>query len=152
DRKRPHIEVSGRKGHGVKADDLLNRLESEARREVVERNTDLSENEVSEISHQIAVGALRYFLLKFTRTAIIAFDFKEALNFDGETGPYLQYAAVRANNILKKMSDLDQNFSTQSLSGFLAELEIDTFLEGADDIWDLVYTISRLDDVAAQTI
>ena len=102
DRKRPHIEVSDRKGQGVKADDLMDRLESEARTEVRQRNPELSDSEVREIAHQIAVGALRYFLLKFTRTAIIAFDFKEALNFDGETGPYLQYATVRAGNILKK--------------------------------------------------
>src|SRR6185503_9825376 len=99
DRKRPHIEVSGRKGQGVKADDLLDRLEGDARKEVRERNPELADAEVEEIARQIAVGALRYFLLKFTRNAIIAFDFKEALNFDGETGPYLQYAAVRGSNI-----------------------------------------------------
>ena len=152
DKKRSHIEVSGRKGHGVKADDLLDRLEAEARNEVIQRNPDLSQADVTEIAHHIAVGALRYFLLKFTRTAIIAFDFKEALNFDGETGPYLQYAAVRAGNILRKMSDMDQGFSVQSLPGFLAETEIDVFLEGSDETWDLVYTISRLDEVAAQTV
>jgi arginyl-tRNA synthetase len=152
DQRRSHIEVSGRKGHGVKADDLLDRLESEARNEVIERNPDLSQADVTEIAHQIAVGALRYFLLKFTRTAIIAFDFKEALNFDGETGPYLQYASVRAGNILRKMADTDEGFSAQSLPGFLAETDIDVFLEGSDEIWDLVYTISRLDEVAAQSI
>ena len=127
DRKRPHIEVSGRKGQGVKADDLLDRLESEARNEVRQRNPELADSEVREIAHQIAVGALRYFLLKFTRTAIIAFDFKEALNFDGETGPYLQYAAVRAGNILKEMSEIDEAFSVQNLSGYLAEAPMDGF-------------------------
>jgi len=152
DKKRPHIEVSGRKGQGVKADDLLDRLEAEAFREVIERNPELSNTEVADISHQIAVGALRYFLLKFTRTAIIAFDFKEALNFDGETGPYLQYATVRAGNILRRMSDLDSAFSVQNLPDFLADTEIDIFLNGQDEIWDLVYAVSRLDEVAAQTI
>ena len=152
DKKRSHIEVSGRKGQGVKADDLLDKLEAEARREVVERNSDLSDIEITQIAHQIAVGALRYFLLKFTRTAIIAFDFKEALNFDGETGPYLQYASVRAGNILRKMSDLDQAFSVQNLPDFLADTEIDVFLDGKDEIWDLVYAISRLDEVAYQTV
>ena len=151
DRKRPYVEVSGRKGHGVKADDLLNMLETEARKEVTQRNSELSASEISEIAHQIAVAALRFFLLKFTRTAIIAFDFGEALNFDGETGPYLQYACVRAGNILRKMSDLDQSFAVQNLSGFLLENAIDEFLD-EDDIWDLVYTVSRLDEIAAQTI
>ena len=152
DRKRPHVEVSGRKGQGVKADDLLDRLEVDARNEVEHRNSDLSQTEIAEIAHQIAVGALRYFLLKFTRTAIIAFDFKEALNFDGETGPYLQYAAVRAGNILRKMAELDEEFYIQNLAGFLAEVPIDRFLDEADDIWELVYTVSRLDEIAAQTI
>ncbi len=80
--------MSGRKGQGVKADDLLDTLESEAKKEVVKRNPELTPSKAETIARQIAVGALRYFLLKFTRTAIIAFDFKEALNFDGETGPY----------------------------------------------------------------
>src|SRR5215471_8439928 len=87
DKKRPHIEVSGRKGQGVKADDLLNTLEADAKSEVDKRNAGLTPAEAHTIARQIAVGALRYFLLKYTRTAIIAFDFKEALNFDGETGP-----------------------------------------------------------------
>lgn len=152
DKKRPHVEVSGRKGQGVKADDLMDRLESEAHQEVRERNTELADSEVREISRQIAVGALRYFLLKFTRTAIIAFDFKEALNFDGETGPYLQYATVRAGNILKKMAELDDSFSVQGLAGYLAEAPVDGFLNEANDIWELIFTVSRLDEIAAQTV
>ena len=152
DRKRPHIEVSGRKGQGVKADDLLDRLETDARKEVQQRNPDLTESETVAIAHQIAVGALRYFLLKFTRNAIIAFDFKEALSFDGETGPYLQYASVRASNILKKMLEIDDTFSVQNLAGYLAEAQIDPLFDGADDIWELVYTVSRLDEIAAQTV
>jgi len=152
DQKRNHIEVSGRKGQGVKADDLLDRLEADAQSEVRQRNADLADSEVREISHQIAVGALRYFLLKFTRTAIISFDFKEALNFDGETGPYLQYAAVRAGNILRKMSEVDENFSVQTLPGYLADASIEGYLNEADDIWELIYAASRLDEIAAQTI
>jgi arginyl-tRNA synthetase len=152
DQKRSHIEVSGRKGQGVKADDLLDRLEADAQNEVRQRNPDLPDSEVMEIAHQIAVGALRYFLLKFTRTAIIAFDFREALNFDGETGPYLQYAAVRAGNILKKMSEADENFSVQGLPGYVADSPIERYLNESDDIWELIYTASRLDEIAAQTI
>src|SRR5207247_11384230 len=96
-RKRRHTEGSWRKGQGVKADDLLEALELEAMKEVKQRNPKLTPTETETIAHQIAVGALRYFLLKFTRTAIIAFDFKEALNFDGETGPYIQYEIGRAS-------------------------------------------------------
>src|SRR2546429_4928677 len=103
DGKRPYIEMSGRKGLGVKADDLINRLEADALEEVKARHPDLAEEEKRETAHTIAVGALRYFLLKFTRNSVIAFDFKEALSFEGETGPYCQYAAVRANSIFRKL-------------------------------------------------
>lgn len=151
DKKRPHIEVSGRKGQGVKADDLLDRLETDARKEVAERNPELAPSEVDEIAHQIAVGALRYFLLKFTRNAIIAFDFKEALNLVGETGPYLQYAAARAGNIMRKMAENDPTFSAEILPGYLAKAQLDHYL-GNDEIWDLVYTASRLDEISAQVV
>ena len=61
DRKRPYIEMSGRKGLGVKADDLINRLEADALEEVKTRHPDLSESEQRATAHTIAVGALRYF-------------------------------------------------------------------------------------------
>jgi len=152
DAKKGHIEVSGRKGQGVKADDLLDMLESEARKEVDKRNPELGRSGASEISHQIAVGALRYFLLKFTRTQIIAFDFREALNFDGETGPYLQYAAVRGNNIINKLRETDPNFDFGLVQRFLNDPKLAGFLEEADDIWDLLYLSLRLDEIANQVI
>jgi arginyl-tRNA synthetase len=152
DTKKGHIEVSGRKGQGVKADDLLDLLESEARKEVERRNPELGRSEGIEIAHQIAVGALRYFLLKFTRTQIIAFDFREALNFDGETGPYLQYAAVRGNNIMNKLRETDPNFDFGRVQQFLNDPKLSAFLEEADDIWDLIYLGLRLDEVANQVV
>ena len=152
DRKRPHIEVSGRKGQGVKADDLLDTLELEARKEVVERNRELKPAEIGTIAHQIAVGALRYFLLKFTRTAIIAFDFKEALNFDGETGPYIQYAAVRANNIFLKLRETDATFDAARIQKMLNDPRLATFLNESNDIWELVYLALRLDEIAHQVV
>jgi arginyl-tRNA synthetase len=102
DRDRPYIEVSGRKGFGVKADDLLDALITAAKREVDSRHPDRDEEERLRISRQIAIGALRYFMLKFTKQSVIAFDFQEALAFEGETGPYAQYAVVRASNIFRK--------------------------------------------------
>jgi len=152
DKKRPHIEVSGRKGQGVKADDLLDRLERDARQEVRQRNEELTDAEVDVIAQQIAVGALRYFLLKFTRTAIIAFDFKEALSFDGETGPYLQYAAVRANNIIKKATEAGSETGAQTIRKFVASPQLEAHLSQADDIWELLYTASRLDEIISQVI
>ena len=152
DSKKGHVDVSGRKGQGVKADDLLDMLESEARKEVEKRNPELSRSERAEIAHQIAVGALRYFLLKFTRTQIIAFDFREALNFDGETGPYLQYAAVRGNNIMNKLRETDPNFDFSRVHQFLNDPKLSGFLQEADDIWDLLYLALRVDEIANQVV
>src|SRR6185312_4505768 len=102
DRAKSYIEVSGRKGFGVKADDLLDALIAAAKKEVDARHPELDDSERQRISEQIAIGALRYFMLKFTKQSVIAFDFKEALAFEGETGPYAQYAVVRATNIFRK--------------------------------------------------
>ena len=104
DQKRPYLEVSGRKGFGVKADDLIDRLIAAALTEVSQRHPELSSADQADIARQIAVGALRFFMLRFTRNTVIAFDFKDALSFEGETGPYIQYAIVRAANILRKAS------------------------------------------------
>ena len=164
DRKRPYIEMSGRKGLGVKADDLISRLETDALDEVRTRHPELSEAEMRETAHAIATGALRYFLLKFTRNSVIAFDFKEALSFEGETGPYCQYAAVRANSIFRKLDE--QAVSTRSGSdgvgpGPLAEAgnlirdrkqDIAAVLDGeaGNEIWSLLMLAGRLDEANAQ--
>src|SRR5260370_12725171 len=100
--KKAYVEVSGRKGFGVKADDLLDKLEVATLAEVQQRHAAMGEGEQKLTALAIAVGALRFFLLKFTRNAIIAFDFKDALSFEGETGPYCQYAVVRIRGIRRK--------------------------------------------------
>ncbi|MGA9980898.1 MAG: arginine--tRNA ligase [Candidatus Sulfotelmatobacter sp.] len=117
DKARSYIEVSGRKGFGVKADDLLDQLIASAKKEVDSRHPQLTEAERESIATQIAIGALRYFMLKYTKQSVIAFDFKDALSFEGETGPYAQYAAVRATSIFKK-ADLDpDSFATRVATG-----------------------------------
>jgi arginyl-tRNA synthetase len=166
DRKKPYIEMSGRKGLGVKADDLINRLEGDALDEVKSRHPDLAEAEQRETAHAIAVGALRYFLLKFTRNSVIAFDFKEALSFEGETGPYCQYAAVRANSIFRKLEAGGSEVSTVSnsqraASGPLAaardiitsrQEQVKDVLSGevGDEIWSLLVLAARLAESNAQ--
>ena len=147
DQQRQQIGMSGRKGLGVKADDLIDRLEAKALAEVQSRNADLSETQQQKIAHQIAVAALRYFLLKYTRTSIIAFDFEEALKFRGETGPYLQYSVRRLSNIFTELGR-----SAEEVRGDFAQLsseEIATQFSGeaGDVLWSLVYFASRLDDV-----
>jgi arginyl-tRNA synthetase len=154
DARKPYVEVSGRKGQGVKADDLLDRLEAAARAEVDQRHPTAPDAQRASIAHAIAIGALRYFLLKFTRTAIIAFDFRDALSFDGETGPYCQYAVVRARNIFRKLAEQQPDFRTETLdqpgdAGALAEL-----LKGpvGDDIWGLVLLAGSLDHSVAVAV
>jgi arginyl-tRNA synthetase len=156
DRQRPFIEMSGRKGLGVKADDLISRLESDALREVDSRHSDLSTAEKQATAHEIAVGALRYFLLKFTRNSVIAFDFGEALSFEGETGPYCQYAAVRANSIFRKLSADARDEAVQLIAKASTDSDLRTKVTDAlsgdtgTEIWSLVMLAERLDEVIAQ--
>ena len=144
--KKPYVEVSGRKGLGVKADDLLDRLEAAARAEVDERHPATPDVERASIAHAIAIGALRYFLLKFTRTATIAFDFKDALSFEGETGPYCQYAVVRARNIFRKLRDQEPDFNFASLDTVDTSAAAELF-SGPDGngLWELALLASSLD-------
>jgi arginyl-tRNA synthetase len=153
----PYILVSGRKGFGVKADDLIDSLIAATRAEVDARQTGRDEAERQRIAEQIAIGALRYFMLKFTRNSVIAFDFKDALSFEGETGPYVQYAVVRIRNIFRKgnttpeavlaefaeLADLDHGSST-----------ITDFFSGDenDDIWALWLRAGRRTLVLDQCI
>jgi arginyl-tRNA synthetase len=145
DRKRPYVEVSGRKGLGVKADDLLDTLVQKALAEVQARHS-LPEDESLHIAKIIAVGALRYFLLRFARNTVIAFDFKEALSFDGETGPYVQYAAVRADNIFRKLAELGEE--PPDLED--AHPGFGNFLASDTEIWEIVYQAARLPETVRQ--
>ncbi len=102
EKAKSYIEIKGRKGFGVKADDLLDRLVMAERDPVREKNPQLSEDAIDSIAKMAAVGALRYFMLKYTRPTVIAFDMEDALNPQGDTGIYLLYTAVRAGNIFNK--------------------------------------------------
>ena len=150
DLERSYIEVSGRKGFGVKADDLLDKLIAAARAEVDARQTGRDDAERQRIAEQIAIGALRYFMLKFTRNSVIAFDFKDALSFEGETGPYIQYAVVRARNIFRKAGTTPEA-ELVKLSGLA---KFSGYLEGeaAEDIWALWLCAARRTLVLEQCI
>jgi arginyl-tRNA synthetase len=147
DKQRSYIEVSGRKGFGVKADDLIDRLIASAKNEVDARHVELGDDERRSVATQIAVGALRYFMLKFTKNSVIAFDFKEALSFEGETGPYAQYAIVRATNIFRK-AGIEPEAALASGGDFA-----DFFAgESGDEIWELWLTASKTGFVIDQCI
>src|SRR5271154_145642 len=146
--KKPYVEVSGRKGHGVKADDLIDKLEAATLAEVRERHPEMSEEEKLKTSHAIAVGALRFFLLKFTRNSIIAFDFADALSFEGETGPYCQYAVVRIRGIRRKGAEA-------GAAEISVTRETATALLGGaagNELWELVLLAGSLDQAVELAI
>jgi arginyl-tRNA synthetase len=150
DRAKSFIEMSGRKGLGVKADDLIDRLEANALSEVESRHADASNEEKQRIAHQIAVGALRYFLLKFTRNTVIVFDFKEALSFDGETGCFCQYSAVRANSIFRKLGDKDSLEACRARISDHSAVDAIFASEAGNEIWSLATLAARLDESVVQ--
>jgi arginyl-tRNA synthetase len=153
DKSRPYIEVSGRKGFGVKADDLIDALLTSARKEVDARHPQLAEGERADIASRIAVGALRYFMLKFTKSSVIAFDFKEALSFEGETGPYAQYAVVRATNIFRKGGFNPDEFGKRP-SDLISSADLAKSLAGeaGNDIWELWLAAAKTSYVIDQCI
>ena len=150
---KPFVEVSGRKGLGVKADDLLDRLVAKARVEVDKRNEELPEPERQAIAESIATAAVRYFMVKYSLRKIIAFDIDEALSFEGESGPYLQYAVVRANNIFTKMREREAAGEAEILEA-LATSPAAPLIEGeeADALWGLALEAARLDEAVEQAI
>jgi arginyl-tRNA synthetase len=154
DAKKPYVEVSGRKGQGVKADDLLDRLEQSAQAEVDSRHADEPEPERKAIAHAVAVGALRYFLLRFTRSTVIAFDFKDALSFEGETGPYVQYAVVRINGIMQKVFESQRSTLDNHGKGVVGRQFDPAILAppAADDLWELLLLAGSLDAHADQAV
>ncbi len=154
DADRPFVEVSGRKGQGVKADDLLDRLTDKAAIEVARRNTELTPDDTRRIAAEIATAAVRYFMVKFSRGKVIVFDIDEALSFEGESGPYLQYAAVRANNIFHKLQErfgVDEAAVVASIATHASDV-LTADDEEAHDLWGLVLEAARLDEVVEQSV
>lgn len=142
DKRRPYVEVSGRKGLGVKADDLIDKLVENALKEVESRHAEAPPEQRRVVASQIAVGALRYFMLKFTRNSVIAFDFQEALSFEGETGPYVQYSAVRAGNIVRKLEERGE--ALPDFPALLDEAAMERQLAN-EDLWQLLLAASKVD-------
>jgi arginyl-tRNA synthetase len=153
ERARPYIEVSGRRGFGVKADDLIDKLIASAKKEVDSRHAELDKSEREGIAKQIAIGALRYFMLKYTKQSVIAFDFKDALSFEGETGPYAQYAVVRASNIFRKGGMHPDRFAAD-LSSAISANDLTKYLTGTEnnELWELWLAASKTGYIVDQCI
>ena len=152
DESRPFVEVSGRKGLGVKADDLFDRLIAKAHAEVQTRNADMPADISRKTAEQIAIAAVRYFLIKFTRTKVIAFDIDDALAFEGETGPYLQYSVVRARNIFNKLQEREGLGEAEVLARLADTASTPLEGEEGDELWNLVLEAGRLDEVVEQAV
>ena len=149
--RKPFVEVSGRKGLGVKIDDLLDLLTNKASAEVAKRNPDFTAGECQRIASQIAVAAIRYFMLKYSRGTLIVFDMEEALSFEGETGPYLQYAVVRANNIFHKLRERE-GLKDADVFATLDAARADELTGASSNLWALVLEAARLDEVVEQVV
>ena len=147
DKSKAHVQVSGRKGLGVKADDLIDKLIEKALGEVDSRHAEAPPEERRKVATQIAVGALRYFMLKFTRNTVIAFDLSEALAFTGETGPYLQYASVRSGKILQKLAEQGDNLDVKRMTPEVFRRQLES-----DDFWQLLTRISKVDAAIAKAV
>ncbi|MBC7930372.1 MAG: arginine--tRNA ligase [Rubrivivax sp.] len=156
EKSRTFVEMSGRRGLGVKADDLIDRLEQNEFKEVEERHPSLPDAEKREVAHILAVSALRYFLLKWTRNSVIVFDFAEAQSTRGESGPYCLYAAVRANSIFRKLQtgalEEAQGLIHSSAEGGEASAQVAQVFDGeiGGEIWSLFMLAARLPDALAQ--
>jgi arginyl-tRNA synthetase len=153
DQQKSFVEMSGRKGLGVKADDLLDRLELEALKRIRPLYKDLEEKELVRLASDIACGALRYFMIRYTRNTVITFDLEEALSFEGETGPYLQYSLVRARSIFRKLKAAGQGFSSHDDSEYLKALESlkDSGQEN-NDSWSMILSIIKTKDMITRTL
>ncbi len=147
--------MSGRKGLGVKIDDLLDLLRTKATDEVAKRNPEFTPEDCGRVGAQIAVAAIRYFMLKYSRGKLIVFDIEEALSFEGETGPYLQYAVVRAGNILNKLKERE-GLSEADVFASLDDAPADELADESDDtihnLWAVVFEASRLDEIVEQVV
>jgi arginyl-tRNA synthetase len=152
DRRRPYLEMSGRRGLGVRADDLIDTLIDRAADEVRKRSPQAAEETVLDTARKIAVGALRYYMLRFSRNRVVAFDLDAALAFEGETGPYLQYSVVRARNILSKVRKLhgSDEADAEPLSG---RVDLDALApETVGEHWNLALLLSRSGSVLRQAV
>ncbi len=149
DRQRPYVEVSGRKGLGVKADDLIDKLIEKALEEVDARHAEAPAGERRKVAEQIAIGALRYFMLKFTRNTVIAFDLQEAISFEGETGPYVQYTAVRSRNILRKLTE--RGGTLPDFGSMLSREALSRQLQ-SEDFWQLLLAAGKTESALERAI
>ena len=154
DEGRAFVEVSGRKGLGVKADDLLDRLEQKAFAEVDKRNPEIALEQKKRTAAEIARGALRYFMLKYSRNSLIIFDFEEALSFEGETGPYLQYSCVRLNSIFRKLEEREGTTAAdlEKLSAG-GNIRLDALAaEERADLWELIFNAAKFEEEVLHSI
>lgn len=103
----PNGKMKSREGTVVDADDLVEGMIEQARRTMDEagKNTDMSEAEKQEVARIVGLGALKYFLLKVDARKNMVFNPEESIDFNGNTGPFIQYTYARIRSILRKAQD-----------------------------------------------
>ena len=98
----PSGRMKSRKGNVVDADDLIEELTRLAEKEILKREPKIKKSELEKRARNIALAAIKFYLLKIDPNKNLLFDPEKAISFEGETGPYIQYAYARASSILRK--------------------------------------------------
>lgn len=124
----PNGKMKSREGTVVDADDLVTEMIGSARKmseDKINKLTDLSEDEANEIARIVGLGALKYFILKVDARKNMLFNPAESIDFNGNTGPFIQYTYARIRSILRKASEAGISIpETLSAQTDLSEKEI----------------------------
>ena len=120
----PEGKMSTRKGNFIKAQDIIDETVDKVRSIMKEKNTDLSEKEIEIIANQVGVGAIVFDYLHDNRNKTQIFDINQATNFNGETGPYIQYTAVRTKSVIEKAGGIVPKYENINLEKLTDEYSI----------------------------
>ena len=113
----PEGKMSTRKGVVVYLDDLIDEAVARAYAEISKRRSDISEERKMEIARIIGIGAIRYNIVRVQPEKQLVFKWEDALNFDGNSGPYLQYVHARACSMLRRAGDFERDTDPSKLTG-----------------------------------
>ncbi|HOI14093.1 MAG TPA: arginine--tRNA ligase [Methanoculleus sp.] len=110
----PEGSMSTRAGKFVSADELIEEVAAKAFEEVTARRPELPEEERCAIAKSVAIAAIRYDIVKVSPEKSTVFDWKEALDFERQSGPYIQYAHARACSILEKAGEFERAYTLET--------------------------------------
>ncbi|HEV3310032.1 MAG TPA: arginine--tRNA ligase [Chloroflexota bacterium] len=111
-----HGKISGRKGSGISADDVLDEAVAVAKSRITDKQPELGGTAGDAIAEAVAVGSVRYLMAQYSPVKTITFDLRDVVSFEGNTGLYLQYAMVRMSAIVRR-ADAEHGISDRQIDG-----------------------------------